>query len=236
VDVQVLSGEEEADFGFLAARRWYGWSAGRLLHVDLGGGSLEVAFGHGEEPELAISLPLGAGLLARELLRDDPPTTAQVDALNERISTSLSEIADRLCWEGPPVLASASSKTFKQLARVCGAAPGRRGTLVERHIKRSDLRVCAERMGNMTREERAQLRGVKQSRAGQIVAGAIIAHQLMASLHLKQVQICPWSVRDGILLRHLDRLDNAISKRDAAVAARTRQHRTTTRRSAANAR
>src|SRR3712207_8544376 len=61
VTLQVTSGEEEARLTFLAVRRWYGWSAGRLLVLDIGGGSLELASGTDEDPEVALSVPLGAG-------------------------------------------------------------------------------------------------------------------------------------------------------------------------------
>ena len=52
IDLQVLSGEEEARFTFLAARRWLGWSAGDLLVLDIGGGSLEIARGTDENQSL----------------------------------------------------------------------------------------------------------------------------------------------------------------------------------------
>ncbi|HEX2301378.1 MAG TPA: hypothetical protein VHH34_23235, partial [Pseudonocardiaceae bacterium] len=65
VKLDVLSGEQEAVLTFLAVRRWYGWSAGRLLMLDIGGGSLEIASGIDEEPDVAVSLPLGAGRLTR---------------------------------------------------------------------------------------------------------------------------------------------------------------------------
>ena len=61
VRLQVLSGAEEARLTFLAVRRWFGWSAGKLLVLDIGGGSLEIAFGIDEEPDAGASLPLGAG-------------------------------------------------------------------------------------------------------------------------------------------------------------------------------
>src|SRR3712207_6973265 len=68
VQLQVTSGEEEARLTFLAVRRWFGWSAGRLLVLDIGGGSLEVAAGMDEDPEVALSLPLGAGRMTRRYL------------------------------------------------------------------------------------------------------------------------------------------------------------------------
>src|SRR5258708_26557920 len=64
VAIQVLPGPDESRLTFLAARRWFGWAAGRLLVLELGGGSLEIASGVDEEPSVAISLPLGGGPLA----------------------------------------------------------------------------------------------------------------------------------------------------------------------------
>src|SRR5229473_5916944 len=72
VAIRVLPGEEEARLTFLAARRWFGWSSGRLLMLDIGGGSLEVAAGTDEEPDVAISLPLGAARLTRDWLTGNP--------------------------------------------------------------------------------------------------------------------------------------------------------------------
>src|SRR6266545_2768319 len=66
VDIEVLAGEDEARLTFLAVRRWFGWSAGRLSVFDIGGGSLEIAGGSDESPDVAWSLPLGAARLARE--------------------------------------------------------------------------------------------------------------------------------------------------------------------------
>jgi exopolyphosphatase/guanosine-5'-triphosphate,3'-diphosphate pyrophosphatase len=84
VELLVLPGEDEARLTFLAVRRWFGWSAGRLLCLDIGGGSLEVAAGRDEEPEVALSLPLGAGRLTRERLRGDPPRAATWRAAGAR--------------------------------------------------------------------------------------------------------------------------------------------------------
>jgi len=72
VELRVLSGEGEARMTFLAVRRWYGWSAGRLLVLDIGGGSLELGVGIDEEPQVALSLPLGAGQAHPEAPRGRP--------------------------------------------------------------------------------------------------------------------------------------------------------------------
>jgi exopolyphosphatase/guanosine-5'-triphosphate,3'-diphosphate pyrophosphatase len=71
--IQVLAGDAEARLTFLAVRRWFGWSSGRLGVFDIGGGSLEVAAGAAEAPDVAWSLPLGAGRLARTYFAGDRP-------------------------------------------------------------------------------------------------------------------------------------------------------------------
>lgn len=75
--VTVLSGVDEARLTFLAARRWYGWDAGRLLVLDIGGGSLEVAMGSDEDPTVALSVPAGAGRVTREFLPENGVADAQ---------------------------------------------------------------------------------------------------------------------------------------------------------------
>lgn len=81
IDLQVLSGEEEARFTFLAVRRWLGWSAGDLLVLDIGGGSLEIARGAEENPTFKTSMQLGAGRLTRAFLKGDPFTSSHSKGL-----------------------------------------------------------------------------------------------------------------------------------------------------------
>ena len=97
---QFLSGQQEARLTYLAVHRWYGWSAGRILMLDIGGGSMEIVLGRDTEPELAVSLPLGAGRLTRQFLPDDPPGPEQLKRLRRYVRDTLSEVADRLRWEG----------------------------------------------------------------------------------------------------------------------------------------
>src|SRR5262245_17214953 len=99
---QYLSGDHEARLTYLAAHRWYGWSAGRLLPLDIGGGSMEIVLGRDADPQLGLSLPLGAGRLTRELLPGDPPTRRSLKELRHYVRDTLGEVVDRIRWEGDP--------------------------------------------------------------------------------------------------------------------------------------
>src|SRR5580700_9349682 len=101
VDIKVLPGPDEARLTFLAARRWFGWSSGRLLLLDIGGGSLEIATGQDEEPDNAVSLPLGAGRLTRDWLPDDPPSADQVRKLRKHVRAEIATSAGLLLRDGP---------------------------------------------------------------------------------------------------------------------------------------
>jgi exopolyphosphatase / guanosine-5'-triphosphate,3'-diphosphate pyrophosphatase len=204
--IRVLSGENEARLTFLAARRWFGWSSGRLLVFDIGGGSLEVAAGQDEEPEAAMSLPLGAGRLTRDWFTADPPPSDDVRALRRHVRTEIARHVGEVIRYGGPDHAVATSKTFRQLARIAGAAPSSEGQYVKRTLTHDDLTHWTARLSVMRASERAELPGVSEGRAPQLLAGALVAAATMDLFDLPELEICPWALREGVILRRLDSL------------------------------
>ncbi|MGY1712976.1 hypothetical protein [Geodermatophilus nigrescens] len=213
VDLQVTSGEEEARLTFLAVRRWYGWSAGRLLVLDIGGGSLELATGTDEDPDVALSVPLGAGRMTRRFLPEAAtggrPDLAALNALREHASDVLRPAAKKLRAAGPPDLVAATSKTFRTLARLTGAAPYSAGLRVPRELSADGLGQLIGFVSRIESRALAELRGVSPDRAHQVPAGAVVAQAAMQALDLPSVRICPWALREGVILRRLDTLGGA---------------------------
>ncbi|MFF4347693.1 Ppx/GppA family phosphatase [Streptomyces sp. NPDC001530] len=206
VELQVLTGEEEARLTFLAARRWFGWSAGKLLILDIGGGSLEIAYGIDEEPDAAVSLPLGAGRLTAGWLPTDPADPADVRALRRHVRAQIARTVGEFTRFGAPDHVVATSKTFKALARIAGAARSMEGLYVQRELKRRSLEDWVPRLTSMTAEERAALPGVSPSRSGQLLAGALVAEGAMDLFGVDTLEICPWALREGVILRRLDHM------------------------------
>ncbi|WP_019815030.1 Ppx/GppA phosphatase family protein [Saccharomonospora saliphila] len=204
VELRVLTGEQEARLTFLAVRRWFGWSAGRLLVLDIGGGSLEVAMGVDEDPDLAESLPLGAGRLTRTRFAHDPPTRSEVVATTAWLDDQLSGLARRVARQGEPDRVVATSKTFRSLARLTGAAPSAAGPRARRALTDTALRQLIAFVSRMSSADLAELEGVSASRAHQLVAGALVAQSAMRALALDVLEICPWALREGLILRRLD--------------------------------
>jgi exopolyphosphatase/guanosine-5'-triphosphate,3'-diphosphate pyrophosphatase len=200
IDIQVLSGEEEAKLTFLAARRWFGWSSGRLLVIDIGGGSLEIAVGTDEAPEVAVSLPLGAARLTQNHLSGDPYSSKSINVLREHIEEQLDSILPALVHHQDTDRAIATSKTLRTIARLCGDWFDGNG----KNIKIDAIRKICNRLGDMTLEERTRLPGVSANRARQIVAGAYVTESVMRNLDLRELEICPWALREGVVLKWMD--------------------------------
>jgi exopolyphosphatase/guanosine-5'-triphosphate,3'-diphosphate pyrophosphatase len=206
VELKVLTGAEEARLTFLAVRRWFGWSAGKLLVLDIGGGSLEIAYGMDEEPDAVVSLPLGAGRLTAGWLPTDPPAPEEVRALRRHVRAQIARTVGEFARFGAPDHVVATSKTFRQLARIAGAARSAEGLYVHRELKRESLEGWVPRLAGMTAAERAELPGVSEGRSGQLVAGALVAEGAMDLFGVETVEICPWALREGVILRRLDQM------------------------------
>ena len=205
VRLEILSGEEEARLTFIAARRWYGWSAGRITNLDIGGGSLELSTGTDEHPEMAFSLDLGAGRLTHNWFDTDPPQKSKVNLLRDYIDAELVGVADKMRALGPAGLAVGTSKTFRTLARLTGAAPSSAGPYVKRTLTAPGLRQLISFISRMTAADRADLEGVSSTRSHQIVAGALVAEASMRALGIEKLEICPWALREGVILRRTDK-------------------------------
>jgi exopolyphosphatase/guanosine-5'-triphosphate,3'-diphosphate pyrophosphatase len=212
VEISVLSGEDEARLTFLAVRRWFGWSAGRLIVFDIGGGSLEIAAGSDERPDVAQSLPLGAARLASRYFGG--PQGAHVDEddlrrIRRQIRADLAKDAGQVLRVGSTHRAAASSKTFRSLARICGAAPSGEGPLVPRALPLAELREWIPKLVQMSPAELAELPGVSPSRTHQIVPGALVAEACMDIFDEDRLEICPWALREGVILETIDKLSVA---------------------------
>jgi exopolyphosphatase / guanosine-5'-triphosphate,3'-diphosphate pyrophosphatase len=204
VRLTVLSGEDESRLTFLAVRRWFGWSAGRLLVLDIGGGSLEIGFGMDEYPDAAVSLPLGAGRLTGGWLPGDPPSAHDVRALRRHVRAEIARTVADFARFGRPDLTVGTSKTFRQLARIAGAARSAEGLYVQRTLRRGALEEWVPRLAAMTADRRAALPGVSVGRAPQLLAGALVAEGAMDLFEVDELDICPWALREGVILRKLD--------------------------------
>jgi len=71
------------------------------------------------------------------------------------------------------------------------------------------LRQLIAFISRMSSSDLAELEGVSPSRSHQLVAGALVAQATMRALSLSELEICPWALREGVILRRLDHSNGA---------------------------
>ena len=217
VAVAVLPGAEEARLTYLAARHWTAFSARRLLVVDIGGGSLEVASGERDRPELAESLPLGATRLSRRFVRSDPVHPEELVALRVHALALLGPLAERIRAHDHEVVC-ATSKTFRNLGELARSLPeaptpphafgfaGIDGQTAP-VLTREALDVVAGYLAGTTARQRSRLTALGELRARNVVAGSQVAALAMQAFGLRQLVLAPWALREGVILEELARRD-----------------------------
>ncbi|MEU9271592.1 hypothetical protein AB0E04_40120 [Streptomyces sp. NPDC048251] len=199
--LRVLAGEEEARLAYVAARRWAGPTAGQLLVLDIGGGTVEIASGTGEQPGVVHSLPLGARRITRDWLPGGAaPSPRRLAEIRQHLRRSLEGVPG-LPQAEPGGRVLACSKTFEQLARL--AAARSKTPRARRRLALPQLRTSVSLLAAAGPSRRAELPGISRHRAEQSLAGALIAQALMEACGVKNVEICPWSTREGLLLERL---------------------------------
>ncbi|MEU1539118.1 hypothetical protein ABZ461_13515 [Actinacidiphila glaucinigra] len=210
--LRVMSGEEEARLAYVAARRWAGEDGMPLLVLDIGGGTVEIADGTGEQPRAVHSLRLGARAVNRRWdLVEAVTSKRRLHEVRDRLRASVAELGDALPRAPRDGRVLASSKTFTQLARLAAA----RGTSDE-GLDRLSLQQVREIVPVLAANGpagRAKLPGISRHRAGQSLAGALVAETLMEMCGVESVEICPWSTREGLLLERLESAAPAAHRR-----------------------
>ena len=203
-ELQVLGGESEARFTFLAVRRWFGWSAGQILLFDIGGGSLELAAGGDELPAVAASVPLGAGRMTIEFLPEDPPGLDAVEVLRAHTRGVLAPVVEKFLAQPRPDHVVGSSKAIRSLAKLAGdPVPGWSG--IDRMLlPRAALGSWIPRLARIPAAARQELPGITADRTLQIVAGAVVLHAAMTALKVDELEVSPWALREGVLLRYTE--------------------------------
>jgi exopolyphosphatase/guanosine-5'-triphosphate,3'-diphosphate pyrophosphatase len=219
IQVAVLPGAEEARLTYVAARAWAAQSAQRLLVIDIGGGSLEVAGGQSERPEFAESLPLGASRLTRRFVRSDPPRNEDLAQLRVHALTLLGPLA-AVVRAGRWDLACATSKTLRTLANVAETLPdvpspsrafgfagvdGRTAPI----LTDETVNIVAGSLAKTSLRERSRLEGLDRLRAGNVVAGSQLAALVMQAFGINRVVLAPWALREGLIIEHLQQAAGA---------------------------
>jgi len=221
--VRILSGDEEARYGFLGAVRGVPVSTGVLF--DLGGGSLQLSRFRSRRLLRTWSLPLGALRMSDAFLRSDPPSRSEQRRLKDHVRGRLERAGMRALARGEEVIGTGG--TVRNLARIDGRA--RHYPLSQLHgyvLTRSALDDVAHLLASRRLKKRASIQGLNDDRGDSIVGGSLVIQTLMELLDARRMWVSGQGVREGVAYGSLSpELPPPAVVRETAIAALTASFR-----------
>lgn len=228
-NMEIISGLEEGRLihqGLMSSESGVG---GRVLLIDLGGGSCEITLSESKRIKETVSVPLGAVRLTEEFLADDPPRAEDLARMRQLIGRELRRARRRLHAERvSTVIATSGTAAALSEACVAMAKSGKTGTTAAKKAARRNsrltnrghhlpgrsgiapapvIRKLASRIAKLSLPEREAVPGIGPRRAEIIVAGAQVFAELLESFDLPGFRYSPLGLRDGILVQMLASAD-----------------------------
>ena len=199
-EIRVLSGEEECRAIFRAARQRLGLGTAPTVGLDLGGGSLEVVIGRGDEFEAAISTRLGVVALLQAVVENDPMTRAEERRIRDFVAIELEPHREFLAAGAgrEAVLTGGTSRALAKLLRRGGSKSEPCAPLP--FVSRRVLGKLCRSLVQTTHAERLRLEGVRPARADLLPTGVVLLDEVAHQLDLPGYQLCDWGLREGVLL------------------------------------
>ncbi len=200
VEVEVISGHEEAQLIYRAAQHALGLEDGPHLLVDVGGGSVELVLVKNRRPTWMKSARLGAARMMERFLTDDPPTPAQCKRLETHFEKEIGEQM-RAARRAGVVRAIGTSGTINTLVAMARAARGEElGTLHGATASAAEVARLRRRAVGVSSAMRTALPGVDAKRVDQVPAAAMLADFVLQRSGAREIAACTWALREGMLL------------------------------------
>lgn len=199
IDIEVLSGEQEAKIGVLAAAN--GFDLPGAWVMDLGGGSAQVSRMRQRQHTEGQAYALGGVRLTEAFFSADPPKRSEVKALESHVAETLTPVAEDLVREPVPLIAMGG--TVRNLARAIQKLQEYPLSLLHGYFfRREDLEAITETLLASTTRQRARISGINSDRADVILAGALVFRWLLRAGNRDGLFISGLGVREGIFYRH----------------------------------
>ena len=206
VEVEVVSGVEEARLIHLGILQDVPAADQRLVLIDIGGGSTEFVVAKGPEMLDARSLKLGAIRLTDRFFADEPITANQVGQCRNHIRAYLGPVVREVERHGFDI-AIGSSGTILNLAEMARQRRGESGRLVSNAtFTRAELGQVVEALvAAPTAKKRLKVPGLDGKRADIIVAGALLLEEAFDALGIEEMRVSDFALREGLVLDALQR-------------------------------
>lgn len=202
LDVEVISGEEEAELAALSAFHNFDLEGVRHLIFDIGGGSLELITALGNHMEEILSLELGAVFLTETFLKSDPVASNDFQKLRKYIRKTLKAAysGDRT---GMQCLVGSGGTITTIAAMVTASRRERYDSVHGYELLRSEVVHLLAMLLRKSDKERRALPGLNPDRSDIIIAGVVVVDELMDFFQVNVLKVNERGIREGLILRGL---------------------------------
>jgi exopolyphosphatase/guanosine-5'-triphosphate,3'-diphosphate pyrophosphatase len=201
IAVRVITGEEEARLTLLGVGRALG--EGRLgssVAIDIGGGSTEVIRMHPSSGAREVSLPLGAVYLTERFIHHDPPAEEEIGNIRKTVREELARHGDMMC-PGPSVTLVGTAGTITTLAAMDQELTEYDPAKINGYVLTGEsLDRIVRKLSAGTLAERRNMKGLEPGREDIILAGALVAQEIMERCGSPEMLVSDWGLREGIVL------------------------------------
>ena len=198
--VEVISGEREAALTFRAVAASFPGelAAGTVAIIDIGGGSTEIVVAERGEVSFRTSLPLGSVRLTERHIRTDPPTPAELRAIDDDVRATLTA-ADAAFARGPfHALIGVAGTVTSLSAMALGIASYDPVVVHGSTLSLAALDAQIARLASATQAEREAIAGLDPRRADVILAGALLLREITRRAGTGAVKVSDRGIRWGL--------------------------------------
>lgn len=205
--VEIISGDQEADWVFRGVTTDPELARQPLLLLDVGGGSTEFILGQGEQKHFSESFRIGTVRLLEKLQPGDPPAASQlaggrqwVRAFLEKevrpnLEPALRREADLSSSKGAPQLIGTGG-TAVILARMEARLDDYDRERIEgSRLKLDQVRGHVEGLWGLPLVERKQIIGLPKKRADVILTGVVIYEAVMEAFGFDELRVSTRGLR-----------------------------------------
>ena len=211
LNVQVLPGVEEARLIAMAVSEVTDFNDRRALIVDIGGGSTEFIITGGGEPELLLSLRVGAVRLTEKFITTDPISSAERDRLIANIRSDFTRAAWEIKNAGYDFVIGTSGTVLNMVNAAVLADDAYSSESASEFesfshtVTLDQIDWLNRKLMDMKLRERRRVPGIEKARADIIVAGGLLLQCILSELGASELTSCDWSLREGVILNYLRR-------------------------------
>ena len=201
IDINVISGEEEAQLAYMACREVVDDKSQKFSVIDIGGGSTEIIIGNGTDIEQKISLNVGAVRLTEMFVIHDPVEDSEIEQMTAYIEKQINE-RESLDLSGLQLVGTGG--TIKTLGTLFYQKDhSKEKTINGKVIKKYEIELLFSMLKLLNIDSKKKLIGLNPKRADVITSGIRILLSVMDKFNLEEIKISSQGVLEGFIAQYL---------------------------------